>query len=253
MRLWQTVKDKNNIKPELQEYKRKWINLHPTCEYILTDDSDNRKLIDKYFPEYLRFYDSLTFNIERVDFARLAMMWIGGVYADMDTFPIKNIQPYVNASKIVFGCEPEEHASLIYNKDKVICNALMISPPKKRFWKLLMRYIVAKYEHNYKPVSNTGPIAITNFYEEFPEEWSDVIITDPCVFYPLKSDNTISKQCSSQGPSFPKESYVAHVWDNSWVPKVWYKDPIIWNKRYWVYILLIILVAVIVFSQMKKY
>ncbi|MDB4769426.1 glycosyltransferase [bacterium] len=247
LRLWQTVKDKNNIKPELQEYRKKWKELHPDYDHILTDDADNRKLVSKYFPEYLTFYDGLTFNIERVDFVRFVMMWIGGVYADMDTYPLKNIDAFVNTSKIVFGCEPQEHAQTIYNKEKVICNALMISPPKQNFWKKIMKFIVNNYEYNFKPVETTGPIAITKFYENFPDEWSDVIITDPCIFYPMKSDNTISDRCKKG------ESYVVHVWDNSWVPKAWYKDPIVWNKRYWAGgVCVIIMLLIILYIYMNK-
>ena len=104
----------------------------------------------------------------------------------------------------------------------------MISPPKQKIWKDLMAYIIKHYERNYKPVENKGPMAMTHLYEESPEVFNNVVITDPCTFYPL-TNNGISKRCD-----IDKDSYVAHIWANTWIDKHWWESPLIWNARYWV-------------------
>ncbi len=111
----------------------------------------------------------------------------------------------------------------------------MIAPTRQEFWKKLMDYIVKNYEKNYLPVENTGPMAVTKFYESLrsPKK-SDIVITDPCVFFPMLDNGKISKECDI------KESYVCHMWNGSWNKEKWWNDPIIWNSRRWFYGLLIV-------------
>lgn len=249
--LWQTWKsDKLDDVPEkLKGYILKWKKLHPEYAHYLLDDDDLRNIVKKVVPKYLNVYDSFTHMIERVDFARYAILYkYGGVYADLDTLPLKPIDKWVEEGKIVLGSEPYEHAQKIYNRERVVCNALMISPPGQQFWKELMDYIIRNYEHRYKPVENTGPMAITRFMESDGKKFEkngDVIVTDPCVFYPLKSDNKPSDRCNLN------DSYVMHVWENTWVSK-WYQDPMWFNRRYWTYGLSVLVVVMIIYYLMKK-
>lgn len=249
-KIWQTWKSKKeeDVPEKLSSYSGKWKKLHPDYEYHLLDDEDLRNKVKDIVPEYLDLYDSFSKIIEKVDFARYAILYgYGGIYADMDTYPIKPADIWVNKNKVVLGCEPKEHAENIYGRDRVVCNALMISPPGERFWYDLMRYIVENYERNYRPVENTGPLAITRFLEtpEGKVYISKIEITDPCVFYPLKGDNTVSEECNL------KESYVAHVWENTWVVP-WYKDPILFNARYWTYGLLVIFTCLWYWCYLNK-
>jgi len=226
--IWQTWKSKINLPKKLQTYRSKWLRSHPDYKHVLLDDKDLRNIVKEYTPNYLDNYDSFTQNIERVDFARYALLYgKGGVYADLDTVPLKKIDYWVEQNLPVIGCEPIEHADKIYSRKRVLCNAFMISPPRERVWKDLMGYIVKRYERNYKPVENTGPMAMTRFYEESPNSFMRVIITDPCVFYPLTGNGNVSQKCDLK-----RDSYVAHIWTNTWV-KHWWESPLLWNARYW--------------------
>ncbi len=250
-KIWQTWKSNNpsQVPLKLYRYTQKWKKLHPDYEYHLLDDDEIRTIVREVVPHYLDDYDGFTHTIERVDFARYALLkQQGGVYADLDTNPLKSIDVWVNKNKIVFGCEPKEHAEKLYGRNKVICNALMISPPGEEFWKDLMDFIIDNYEHRYRPVENTGPLAITKFLESPTGQkyTSQIIVTDPCVFYPLKRDNTVSKECDI------KESYVEHVWENTWV-KPWYQDPMWFNARYWTWGLIIVFVALWLWCYYHNY
>ena len=226
--IWQTWKVKTPLPERLRKYREKWLTSHRDYEHVLLDDQDLRDIVKECVPEYLKDYDSFTQNIERVDFARYALLYLrGGVYADLDTIPLKKIDIWVAKGQPVIGCEPLEHAKKIYSREKVLCNAFMISPPGEKVWKDLMTYIVKHYERNYKPVENTGPMAMTYLYEKSPQSFANVIITDPCVFYPLTSAEKVSKGCNIN------QAYVAHIWANTWVDKHWSESPLVWNARYW--------------------
>jgi mannosyltransferase OCH1-like enzyme len=234
--LYQTWKTK--VLPEkFQSNVQKWKYMLPRGEwkYLLLDDEDLRNLVKDNFPKYLEAYDGFTQNIERVDFARYVMMYLGGVYADLDTYPLKPIDKFVNMNQIVLGREPLEHAHSIYNREVVLCNAFMISPPKEQFWIDLMDYIVENYEPYYKAVDNTGPMAMTKFYEKHPEKFANVSIQDPCVFFPLTGKGKVTQGCDME-----KDTYVVHEWTNTWVPTMW-TDQMWYNKRYWSYAAILLL------------
>jgi len=234
--IWQTWKTKNSneIPDDLAKYSKLWKKLHPFYEYHLLDDDDLRSIVSDVVPQYLEDYDSFSYTIEKVDFARYAILYkYGGIYADMDTYPYKSLDTFVNLNKIVLGKEPVEHAQKIYNKKEILCNALMISPPNEELWLKFMDFIIENYEHNFDAVYNTGPLAMTDFFEKNPEYKKKVIITDPCIFYPLKNNGEVTENCNLD------DSYVAHVWNNSWAPTLF--DNKKWkNVRYWTIILLII-------------
>jgi len=244
MTLYQTWKSHKLPK----NYQKNWDDWDQWCKkhsinHILLDDKELRDLVAKHYPQYLDFYDhQITENIERVDFSRLVMMALGGVYADLDTYPSKTNDPivFVKSGKIVLGSEPKEHTLELYLRDRVLCNAFMISPSttsSKNFWEKVMEHVVKNYEGSFRPVENTGPMALTRFYEMHPEAFpsSLVTITGACEFFPMVADGQISKEC----PGLDK-SYVVHEWTNSWSPKFW-KSAMWNNKRHWMYILLIFL------------
>jgi mannosyltransferase OCH1-like enzyme len=251
--IWQTWKTKKSLPDNLQKYHRKWLESHPDYEHVLLDDEDLRNIVKETVPEYLEIYDSFSQNIERVDFARYALLYSkGGVYADLDTVPLKKIDKWVELNKPVIGCEPLEHAEKIYSRKQVLCNAFMISPPGEKIWKDLMEYIVNNYEKNINPVDSTGPMAMTKLYENNPSVYKNVEITDPCVFYPLTGSQKVSKHCDLK-----KDSYVAHIWTNTWTAKNWFDNPLVWNTRYWLiglfFLTLILLILMFVLNLRNKY
>ncbi len=212
--LWQTWKT-TQIPSEMQKYRDKWLQLCPESQGwshpLLTDD-DLLELVKANFPQYLSAYQGFRKNIERVDFARCVMLFIGGVYSDLDAYPLKDITEWIDKGKIVLGTEPIEHARELYGKTELLCNAFMISPPRQDFWIQLMDYIIANYDPSTGAVENTGPLSMTLFKETHPEAFKDVIVTKPCVFFPLKKDGSVTEGCDME-----RESFVAHVWLGSWL------------------------------------
>jgi len=223
---WKTLK----LPSHLQKLYDEWDKIHPDFHHILLDDDGLRQHVKDITPEYLNFYDNMTRNIERVDFARYVILYGGMlngqkydyiVYSDLDVQPLKKLDKWIQTNKVVLGREPLEHARQIYNRDVVLCNAVMLSPPKKEVWKKFMDYIVKNYSMIGNVVYNTGPMAMTQFYEQHKSDFNDVIITDPCIFFPLTAERYSSKQQngfkSVSETCDMNEAYTAHLWNNSYV------------------------------------
>lgn len=72
----------------------RWKEFHPSYEYKFWSDDDNRNLIATHYPWFLETYDNYPAPIQRADAARyFAVLHHGGIYADMDILPIRNVDP----------------------------------------------------------------------------------------------------------------------------------------------------------------
>ncbi len=177
---WKTKR----IPRSLRRYADSWSKFQ-SLTIRLHSDEDLRNLIALHFPEYLEQYDLFTRNIERVVFARYALMDVyGGVYADLDMECIRSIEPLLSSTRAIIGTEPIEHA-IHYRVERVLCNAILLSPPGHPVWRSIMAHIVANYQPNGNVVFNTGPMAMTRLHQQRPEVYQDVVISEPTVFYPV--------------------------------------------------------------------
>ncbi len=217
----QTWKDKNVPTESLENVKS---CQDSNYEYRFYTDDDLLDVVVRHFPQYLEQYKNFKKNIERVDFARYAILYsYGGVYLDLDVECLKKLDTFISTNKIILGTEPKEHRDALYDSRKIVlCNAVMISPPKQTLWLSLMDHIIKNYDPDKGPVYNTGPMALTSLYEKQPNLFRNVLITSPCVFYPQTDKYTnitqegfsyISKECNM------KDATTIHKWTHTWVPK----------------------------------
>jgi mannosyltransferase OCH1-like enzyme len=215
---WKTTQ----VPQHLQRFVRSWTQFQ-TLEYHFHTDEDSRRLIANHFPQYLEQYDRFTRNIERADFARYAIMAVyGGIYADLDMECIRSIEPWLQSTRAVIGTEPEEHAD-VYRVERVLCNAILMSPPGHPVWGELMAYIVDNYQPDRDVVYNTGPMAMTRLHQRRPDVYRDVEITEPTVFYPVidsylggRSDGGFDHVSRSGRIA---EAYTVHHWVHTYMPK----------------------------------
>jgi mannosyltransferase OCH1-like enzyme len=89
---------------------------------------DRREFVIKYFPEYLKFFDSLKHNIQRADMIRPMWLYVvGGVYMDLDYEVIKDLKDlFVDGGSIYLT--PTENITGNYS------NAFLASVPEHPFW-----------------------------------------------------------------------------------------------------------------------
>jgi len=215
---WKTTEIPSNLRGFVQSCKA----MNSDYEYHLWTDQDLYQFIHRFFPQYAAAYDNFAQNIERVDFARYAIMYqIGGVYADLDIQCVKPFDSLLVRNQPIFGDEPVEHRERLYNNRKhVICNALLISPPRNSLWLKIMDFIVRTYHPTHGPVYNTGPMALTRMYEQTPRAFDGALITNPCIFYAQSdhmTNNTqdgvpfISRECDLA------DAITIHRWAHTWV------------------------------------
>lgn len=221
--LHQTWKSKDLL-PKFIEWQKMWLDMCPDYKYKFYTDEHLIQVFKNHLPQYLESFKSFAKQIERVDFWRYAILYVyGGVYADMDVFPLKSIDCWLEKNKIILGKEPLEHSRIYDGTDFMICNAFMISPKGEKFWLELMDFIIANYSPDSSPVRTTGPGIITNFYYKHPEKFCNVIITEPECFFPLTAGKTnkfqiykgkvfknVSKFCNV------KKAFVVHMWEGTW-------------------------------------
>lgn len=199
----------------------KWQELHPDYEIMIYDDTEINKFVEDNYPEFYVDYTHFPLHIMRVDFVRYALLHkYGGIYADMDTFPVNSFESLLDTDKIILASEAPEHCQAL-GLESMVCNAIMLSPSNLDFWYKFMTFIVKQTTR--KVLQKTGPIALTNFINEYGAQ--DIKIIQSCMFYPMLNDRfhrgvdfeykgqqltNISESCQNE------EIYAVHQWDNTW-------------------------------------
>ena len=194
--------------------------------YAFYDDTALRRAVADAVPQHLPLYDAFAHTIERVDFARYAIMWkTGGVYLDADMECYKPLETFLaaNDGRALLTTEPAAHAGL-YDKfypggvSRVVCNAAMASPPGHPFWLSLMDFIADHYSYSptSNPVLSTGPMAITRCIQSAGGDVAaGVTVLDHCAFLSRNDDPVVGADPAQVCPE--RRIYAVHRWANTWV------------------------------------
>ena len=79
----------------------------PACKHLFWDDKGLRDAVKEAFPQHLATYDAYPEHIQRVDFARAALLFLhGGLYADMDVEARSSPFPYLEDQKVSIVASP---------------------------------------------------------------------------------------------------------------------------------------------------
>jgi mannosyltransferase OCH1-like enzyme len=124
---WKNAAVPNRIYPDA--WRTSWRELQPRWDYKFWTDAHNRELVERTYPQFLNFYDSLDAGIKRADFSRfLYMHRFGGVYVDLDFICLRELTPLLYGASIVVGQLSKD------NFHYRIPNAFMASEPGLDFW-----------------------------------------------------------------------------------------------------------------------
>jgi mannosyltransferase OCH1-like enzyme len=81
---------RRNAPPKWDASRVAWTAANPGWTHMMWNEKDSRDLIALHYPKFLKYYDFYPNAIQRVDAARYFIVHhYGGVYIDMDLFPIK--------------------------------------------------------------------------------------------------------------------------------------------------------------------
>mmetsp|Transcript_22750 Transcript_22750/g.40751 ORF Transcript_22750/g.40751 Transcript_22750/m.40751 type:complete len:407 (-) Transcript_22750:303-1523(-) len=124
----QSYKSLSTLPQEWADTPSRWKKLHPTYEYKFWSDDDNRNLIRQYYPWFLDTYQSYPAPIQRADAARyFAVLYYGGIYADMDILPIRHVDPLLHKLNLPDNQDKEMIVAETYNLG--LTNALFAAIP----------------------------------------------------------------------------------------------------------------------------
>ncbi len=169
----QTWKDKS-ISEKFLPIADSWKKHHPSWEYRLWDDNDNKRFIQDKFPWFARFYDNYAFNIQRADSVRYFILYrYGGVYVDLDFECLRSIESLLRGKECVFGIESSTHAQY-HDRERIISNAFMAAVPKHPFFYAIIKELVthtpkAKEDNDFV-LETTGPFMITRVYNAYGDK-----------------------------------------------------------------------------------
>ncbi|KAL1510571.1 hypothetical protein AB1Y20_006872 [Prymnesium parvum] len=122
-------------------------------------DEDVAPLVRRAFPSLAPRILALRSLVERLDIARLAIMYLhGGVYADLDM--------ELRSAPLLRCAVRLRRVILPFEVGRLIGQSILISPPRQPFWRELSARLVRGYNKScYEPM-NTGPDAITRVWNE---------------------------------------------------------------------------------------
>ena len=152
---------KNHDIPQKWEISPESINyMMGDWKYVFMTDEDNRNFVEKYFPDFLPYYDAFPYGIQRADAIRAMWLYIhGGIYMDMDFEVQRDLSPlFASTAEVFLVCSG--------NVGSYYTNSFMASRPRAKFWlevieemkKPLPYYVFGKH---FKVMMSTGPLMLS--------------------------------------------------------------------------------------------
>ncbi|EDQ88680.1 uncharacterized protein MONBRDRAFT_8658 [Monosiga brevicollis MX1] len=197
----QTYKNKN-LPESWAETPAIWKEQHPGWSYEFWDDERNRKFIADNYAWFLPQFDAYPNNIQRADSIRyFILLHYGGVYADMDIQPMRNIEPMLGDAELVLPETP----------NLGLTNAFMASVPNHPFMKLVTEELgphANRWYHftrHWQILTSTGP----TFIWKLADEWGGPYLRVPASVWGK------CKICQSSCPVL-RDGYLRHLHGDSW-------------------------------------
>jgi hypothetical protein len=213
--------NKAEMPRDLRDFQRSWLVHHPAWEYRLWNDNDNLRLIQQHYPEFIEYFTTLTPNILKVDFVRIAYMHHqGGIYADLDIEVLKPFDPLLEGSNIVCGWEFNGIGQRMRGRD-FICNALIASPPGHPVWMEIMHLMASRYraKKRLEPHSEYVIGMAMRLFSEKLEERSrsvgDITIHSHELFFPAAPTERLIE--NRRRLAVKLGSYAIHHYEASWI------------------------------------
>jgi mannosyltransferase OCH1-like enzyme len=222
---------------KFKEYRDTYIELHPDWQIELWDEPRVNALIEEY-PEFHGILDRYERMIQKIDVARLIIIYTqGGIYLDMDTKALKNIEEIINPDtelllyefheKKPFGIHPlcAIHTYFKYRNGPYLQNDIFGAVPEHPFFKDLIDSL-PEYSQKGKwmpfelhVLISTGPLFLTIIAREHGWLKKDGVqllnrmMVDPCNRAQLvyKLTGVIKPPCHGL-----KDAYIYNDRSNTW-------------------------------------
>jgi len=136
-------------------------------------DSDFRAILELAVPHLVDRIMAFHHPVEINDVSRYAALYhYGGVYADLDV-ELLSPEVFAQAARTADVIFPHE-------KTRLMGQSIMISPqPRNPFWLKLIEYITEQYNADCYTPFNTGPDAVTTYWNSVCGQHFEQHLTDP--------------------------------------------------------------------------
>lgn len=169
----------NNIPTDYPIFSLSWKKLNPDYQYILWDEQKINNILYEYFPWFADTFNRLPKMIQKIDAAKYFILYhYGGIYADMDSECVKNIDDLIIGKELILPkLEENPFVKLFFygRVDDTLQNNFLASIPNHPFWIHCLKLITNEkleqqsYELYEKWIfRTTGPGLVTNAYYTFP-------------------------------------------------------------------------------------
>lgn len=185
----------------------------------LWTDADLLELVRRHYPDLEELYLGYPAGVQRADLGRyLVLDHCGGIYADIDTERIGDLERLAGETRIVLCEEPAEHFyhSLCLGVERLYFNGVMAGPKGHPFWRHLIEMVRHCRHAQQHVLESTGPLVLTGAVRSWPEP-RQLALHSCHLFTPLTSAGQESKS-EEHGPLAPAR-LVNHFWKGSWIPK----------------------------------
>lgn len=219
-----------NIPEHLMLMQKSILQNNPEYEYKLWTDDDIDNFILENYPQLNNFYNSFEYTIQKIDFARLLIVYhFGGIYIDLDSYCYKNIDCILN--KPISFVSTKKHKNFKEYYNVILNNALIASEKNNLFLKEVINNIILyKDPPNYKFYSSgninytkilksAGPLMITETYMSY-EFKSMVSLLDNSFYYGVEKVNDKEEHIFELIKSYSdKDFHFIHIHESSWWKK----------------------------------
>ena len=173
-----------------------WVTNNKKWKYILWNESMMEIFLYSYYPKLLSSYKKLDLMIMKIDFMKYIILYhYGGIYADMDTICLKDIDPlikhYSKANVLLTEVPPFtklERTFLSYSMNldydnKYLNNGILLSRKKHPFWMVVIDTVIkTKYKYprmlyTANVFEKTGPLMLMKIYNKYKGKYPDVKTT----------------------------------------------------------------------------
>ncbi|KIW74475.1 hypothetical protein Z517_12415 [Fonsecaea pedrosoi CBS 271.37] len=159
----------------------KWLScvVADDMAYFFWEDEGIVRMLAEFEPDFVHRFVSLPSNVERADVFRvLVLKWFGGIYADVDTRPLRRPVSWVSASDLAPWTDAV--TGLKYSYDNTVSTILGIEadcvPYKSDYWRMGYSYPVQLTQ--WALASSPGHPILLRFMDTLQRRLADVARRD---------------------------------------------------------------------------
>lgn len=215
------MQGKDAVPDKYAAARETWTEVQPGWEIRVWDEADLSALVTgTQWEVALRLCRRL---IQRADVLRCAVLErYGGVYADMDMYALKSLEPFLLEERIQVGETTFQGVPLVHRVMR-LNNGIILSPPSLSFWKrdflpaLILRLQTHTLLDDLSPAWNTirttGPGLWSSFYQH-----PSVLGHPMHFFYALGiGKQQTSVKLTDEQVKRMQGSFVYHMQDSAWL------------------------------------